>query len=85
METPVQTSSTRVSTSLGEESADLSSGPHRYKTLEELYNETEVMDMLDELMLLKVEEPVAYTEAAKEQEWRDAMNLEFETIVKNNT
>lgn len=41
--------------------------------------------MLDELMILKVEEPVAYAEASKEQEWKQEMNLEFETVEKNNT
>lgn len=41
--------------------------------------------MLDELMLLKVEEPVSYSEAAEEKEWQQAMNLELETIEKNKT
>lgn len=51
--------------------------------MEELYNDKEVIDMIDELMLLMVEEPVSYVEATKEQEWRDAMKLEVEEIEKN--
>ena len=66
-------------------SSELSSGPHRFRTMNELYNETEVIDMIDELMLLKVEEPVCYAEAVKEREWQNAIKLEVEAIEKNNT
>lgn len=36
-------------------------------------------------MLLKVEGPTTFQEAIKGKEWRDAMELEFETIEKNET
>lgn len=85
LQTPIQTPTTRGMDSSGEESVDLSSGPHRYRVVEDLYNETKVINMLDKLMLSKVEEPVAYVDAAGKQEWRETMNLEFETIEKNNT
>ena len=61
------------------------SKPRKYRGLDELYSETEVIEMLDELMLLKVEEPMNYQEASMKKEWKDAMNMEMETIEKNNT
>lgn len=42
--------------------------PQIFRFLDELYNETEVIEMLDELLLLKVEELVSYTKASKEKE-----------------
>lgn len=56
--------------------------PRKFRTLDELYNETEVIEMLDELMVLKVEEPASYNEAAKEPVWQEAMKVEFEAIEK---
>lgn len=53
--------------------------------MDDLYNNTEVIERLDELMLLKVEEPVSYSEAEKEKEWQKAMKLVVETIEKNKT
>lgn len=41
--------------------------------------------MIDELMLLKAEEPTHYSEAVSEQEWVEAMKTEVEMIEKNNT
>ncbi|KAL8131272.1 hypothetical protein AgCh_007267 [Apium graveolens] len=61
------------------------SEPKKFRSLDELYNETEVIEMLDELKLLKVEEPTSYGEAAKETEWQKAMNVEFDMIEKNQT
>lgn len=67
------------------EATTTESAPRKYRPLAELYSETEVIEMLDELMLLKVEGPVNYREANEEKEWRDAMKSEMETIEKNNT
>ena len=50
-----------------------------------LYDETEIIDILDELMLLKVEGPTSFTEATEEKEWQNAMKQEFDTIEKNDT
>lgn len=52
--------------------ASTKSGPPKFRSL-------------DELMLLKVEEPGSYREAREGKEWRDAMNVEMETIEKNKT
>ncbi|XP_074363436.1 uncharacterized protein LOC141703961 [Apium graveolens] len=62
-----------------------SSEPRLYRPLHEIYNETEMIEMIDEVMLLKVEEPTHYSEAVSEQEWVEAMKTEVEMIEKNNT
>lgn len=62
-----------------------SSEPRRYRPLTEIYNEAELVDMIDELMLLKIEGPMTFKEAAKEKDWQDAMKQEFDTIEKNYT
>ncbi|XP_074364155.1 uncharacterized protein LOC141704906 [Apium graveolens] len=62
-----------------------SSEPRRYRPLHEIYNETEMIEMIDEVMLLKVEEPTHYSEAVSEQEWVEAMKTEVEMSEKNNT
>ncbi|KAL8101414.1 hypothetical protein AgCh_033340 [Apium graveolens] len=67
------------------ESSAGSSEPRRYRSLNEIYNETEVFDMIDELILLKVEGPTSFKEAAEEGEWQDAMKQEFDAIERNNT
>lgn len=41
--------------------------------------------MADELMLLEMEEPMSYSDAAEEKEWQTAMNTEMDTIEKNKT
>ncbi|KAL8095330.1 hypothetical protein AgCh_036700 [Apium graveolens] len=68
MSTPIHTNHVRT----GEEypggtcvSSATSSEPRRLRSLEELYNETEVIEMLDELMLLKAEEPTSFVEASE--------------------
>ncbi|KAL8154556.1 hypothetical protein AgCh_000066 [Apium graveolens] len=62
-----------------------SSEPRRFRSLDEIYNETKVIDKIDELMLLKAEEPTFYSEASAEQEWMNAMKAKVETIEKNRT
>ncbi|XP_074328242.1 uncharacterized protein LOC141666145 [Apium graveolens] len=61
------------------------SPPRKFGSLDELYNEIGVIEMLDELMLFKVEEPASYGESFKELKCRAAMKVEFETIEKNQT
>ncbi|KAL8123365.1 hypothetical protein AgCh_011366 [Apium graveolens] len=63
----------------------ISSEPRRFRSLEERYNETEVIDMLDELMLLKAEEPTSFVEALEGKEWINSMKTEIEIIEKNET
>lgn len=84
--TPLHTTGgSRTEMSSGNLESATESGPRRYRALDELYSETEVIELLDELMLLKVEEPVNYREASKEKEWMGAMKLEMDTIEKNDT
>lgn len=77
--------STDTSERIGDASSVRNSEPRRFKSLAEIYNDTEIFDIIDELMLLKVEGPMSFGEAIKEKEWQDAMQLEFDTIEKNDT
>lgn len=67
--TPVHKSESSINDMSAERSeTPTESGPRMYKSLDELYSETEVIEMLDELMLLKIEEPINYREAITERE-----------------
>nr|GEU54259.1 zinc finger, CCHC-type [Tanacetum cinerariifolium] len=51
-----------------------------------LYNQTEEVELLKELMMIQSdEEPVTYAEASKRMEWVKAMDSELASIEKNNT
>lgn len=66
-------------------SSDSSSEPRRYKSLADIYNETEEIELDDELPLMGIDEPRNYSEAAKERSWRSAMLSEMESIEQNMT
>lgn len=51
----------------------------------DVYDETEEVEIENEFMLLGVDEPNNYSEAATEQVWQQAMKDEINVIVKNNT
>nr|GEZ90739.1 ribonuclease H-like domain, reverse transcriptase, RNA-dependent DNA polymerase [Tanacetum cinerariifolium] len=54
--------------------------PKRYRTLTDLYDET------NEVLLLNVcEEPTSYSMACKQEEWKEAMKTELDSIERNNT
>lgn len=53
--------------------------------LGEIYDETEEVEIEDKLLLLGVDEPLNYSQAAGEKEWEDAMKVEINAINKNNT
>ncbi|KAI3518152.1 hypothetical protein L1887_06594 [Cichorium endivia] len=61
--------------------------PKRYRLLENLYEDTEEIDLPpEELMMIRSnEEPSSYVEASKKKEWREAMNAELASIERNNT
>ena len=59
--------------------------PHRYKTLTQLYSETNPMQAEGEECLLISEEPSSYAEAAREEVWKRAMKEEMEAIDRNQT
>lgn len=50
-----------------------STRPRQYKSLSQLYHETEIINLMDELMLLKVEGPTSFKEAVNDKEWQYAM------------
>lgn len=43
------------------------------------------MELEDELLLMGIDEPVNYSQACTEKEWRKAMEIEIESIEKNKT
>ncbi|KAL8093109.1 hypothetical protein AgCh_035123 [Apium graveolens] len=68
------------------DTTDNSSGPVRYRSLNDIYNNTEVVEIDEDLLLLMgVDEPKCYNEAAKKHEWRQAMKKEIKAIEKNKT
>ncbi|KAL8089889.1 hypothetical protein AgCh_039374 [Apium graveolens] len=65
--------------------SDASSEPRKFRLLDDIYNETEEVEIDEEMLMLSVEEPTSYSQAAKEKEWRDAMKTELNSIEKNKT
>ncbi|KAL8157792.1 hypothetical protein AgCh_002484 [Apium graveolens] len=59
--------------------------PTKFRLLNEIYDETEEIEIEDELMLLGIEEPAYYKQAVKMQEWKMAMENEIDAIERNNT
>lgn len=62
-----------------------STEPRRFRLLSEVYDDTEEMEFTDELLFMGIEEPVTYAQAAKEVEWKKAMDTEIQTVEKNKT
>lgn len=79
--TPPQ--STRVNANL--EDHDESVEPRCYRPLVDMYNESEPVELDEELMVMGVEEPQNYEQAVKKKYWRLAMQRELESIEKNGT
>ncbi|KAL8104724.1 hypothetical protein AgCh_028795 [Apium graveolens] len=78
----------------GEESAretelstdtDESSEPKHFRLLSEIYDETEEVEVENELPLLGIDEPLNYTEVVGEKEWEMVMKNEIKAIEKNRT
>ena len=59
--------------------------PCRYKSLTQLYSETDRMQVEGEECLIMFEEPSTYVEAAREKVWKRAMKEEMEAIDQNQT
>ncbi|XP_074363180.1 uncharacterized protein LOC141703613 [Apium graveolens] len=60
-----------ISTSSGD-----SNQPNKFHLLDEIYNETQEIELEDDLLLLGIEEPTDYKQAAKDKEWELEMKLE---------
>lgn len=67
------------------ESIGDNSEPRRFRTITDLYNDTEVTDLDDELLLMGVDEPRNYKQATTERNWREAMQQEINSIEQNDT
>lgn len=80
VDTPVQT---RISDSnqLSEEESE----PRRYRRLGDICNDTEEVELHDELILMGVDEPVCYSQAIKAKLWEQVMKTEIEAIERNGT
>lgn len=62
-----------------------STEPRKFRLLSDIYNETEEIEIADEMLMLSVEEPSSYSHAEKDKEWRAAMEREIDAIEKNGT
>jgi hypothetical protein len=69
-----------------------SSEPVRFRDLNQIYDETSEVELVDseeeayvEALLAETEEPTNYKEAVVHQEWIDAMDKEMQSILKNET
>lgn len=70
---------------LNYEDYDDSTEPRRVRKLSEIYEETEEMQLDEELYLMGIEEPMNFTQAAKNRNWKMAMEKEIQSIEENKT
>jgi transposase InsO family protein len=63
---------------------DLRQTPVRLRSIAEIYEETEPVNLLG-ACLIGVEEPTCFDEASKEESWRQAMKEEIDSINSNQT
>lgn len=66
-------------------SSSRSTEPDKFRLLSDVYNDTEKIDLPEEMMLLGVEEPSSFDQAVKDTEWKNAIRVEMEAIEKNKT
>lgn len=71
---------------MGESTEDSSSSePGRFRLISDVYNDTEEVELSDELLFLGIEEPENFEQATKEPVWKKAMQSEMNAIEKNKT
>lgn len=70
-----QASSVRNSASTGE-----STEPRNFRLIQEIYDDTNEVELQEELMLMGVDEPINYQQASKKKEWVRAMEQELEAV-----
>lgn len=83
--TPTQAHFVNTPSSNEESSGEASSEPRKFHPVRDVYNDTEEIELDEELMFLDVNEPTTYNNAVKEKAWEKAMQCEMESIEKNNT
>lgn len=59
--------------------------PKRIRQIAYVYNDSEKVELKDELLFRGVDEPNTYKTAVKEKAWRQAMHNEIESIEINET
>ncbi|KAF2306587.1 hypothetical protein GH714_019620 [Hevea brasiliensis] len=64
-------------------SSSSSSHPQKYKSLQEIYDNTREIEEAS-LCFLSLEEPTSFEEASKNENWRSAMEQEIASIQKND-
>lgn len=50
-----------------------------------MYNDTEEIELPDDMLLLEIEEPESFKQVVKESDWKKAMQAEMDTIERNKT
>lgn len=68
-----------------EGSESSSSEPVKFRSLTDIYNDTEEIELDDELLLMGIDEPKNYREAATKHNWMQAMKSEMKSIEQNHT
>lgn len=82
LDTPLsQPSNTRVN----RDDYDDRHTPKKFRSLNEVYDETEEVTLDEELYLMGVEEPSNFKQAAKDINWKKAMRQELDAIEANKT
>lgn len=79
--TPTRSPATR----LDRESYDDSTEPRKTRYIREIYDVTEEMDTTAELHLMGVDEPGNFKQAVKDDNWKQAMRQEIQSIEENET
>lgn len=65
---------------------DTSGEPLKYRSLTEIYNETQPIELAyEDAFLAEMEEPTSFKEAKDNPAWVEAMDREIESIEKNRT
>lgn len=86
--TPVQTHNSSQRSEMGESwsaTSNDSTEPRKFRPLSEIYNDTEVIELEDELMFVGAAEPTNFSQAVKDKAWKKAMETEIAAIERNNT
>lgn len=79
-------SSHATNSSSTESGTSSSSTPKNYKSLAEVYDNAEHVELDDdELFLVAADEPENYTQASKNHLWKQAMEREIESVEQNKT
>lgn len=88
VQTPAVSSTVERARTDRQDTADVTSdesAPRKFRSIDEVYNESEEVFLDDDMLLLGVEEPTNYKHALADPAWTQAMKSEIESIERNNT